>query len=424
MFNPFRDEENRPLDFADITFADLAQLRDMDEGYVLEFKQAFTAGVKAKVPKIIASFANSSGGWLVIGIADEDHVVCPVPRLAADYSQIIGELCRRHVSPAPPFDVRFIPDPENDAQGVVVVKVDEGRFPPYVADGVVEIREGSTSGPATGAVLVELHDKATRCASQIDAFCNRTVFYPGAVPLFNLYLYHMEPTTREYPSRDTLNERSANMRSCFEALHMTCHVQYAHDSRIFRASIGFDGRPHSTIELFPDESMKLTVPAVLLDGEARARATEMLCNACAEQLCAEELPGELEIVSASDTMQRVTRMASLLDRYVRTRDLRWQSFAAAYELENMAGMVLWSDDPLYSAYVASNGPLWCATVDCRSRVRYLSDGEHASFRARQFAGSHFFEACGLPLGSPDPQDNALVDALLRPARSIRNTRRE
>ena len=191
MFSPFRDEQGRPLGLAALTYADLAQLATMDEGYVLEFKRSFAASVKAKVPKIIASFANSGGGWLVIGIADDDHAICPVPRLSADYSQIIGELCRRHVSPAPPFDVRFIADPNNDAQGVVVVRVDEGSFPPYVADGIVEIREGSTSGPATGTALVELYDKAMRRRSHIAEFCRRTVFFARPVPLFDLYLYRM-----------------------------------------------------------------------------------------------------------------------------------------------------------------------------------------------------------------------------------------
>ena len=85
----------------------------------------------------------------------------------------------------------------------------------------------------------------------------------------------------------------------------------------------------------------------------------------------------------------------------------------------MAGVLLWSEDPLYLDYARTHGPLFCGTTDCRSRVRYLNDGAHDSFRARQFAGSHFFEACGLPLGSPSPEDNALVDALLRTERGAR-----
>ena len=449
-FSPFRDERGAAKELAAVTYADLAQLADMDEGYVLEFKRSFTSSVKAKVPKIIASFANSRGGWLIIGIADDDRSICPVPRLAADYGQIIGELCRRHVSPAPPFDVRFIPNPANEDEGVVVVRVEEGSFPPYVADGVVEIREGSTSGPATGAALVELYDKATRRQSRIAEFCRRTVFFARPVPLFDLYLFRMDTVGRDTPSRDEVAVCAEAMRRAFAAQRLECHVQHAHDSLIFRTSVAFDGMaPHSAIELFPDESIKLTVPAVLCPPAERDRALAALRAACTPQVgeagrtapdarqvgaaertedagdaaplmgAAEQVePGapvclrgagvaagaaktaHPRVMSASDTLRRVTRMAAVLDRYIRERRGSWQPYATAYELENMA-------------YVRGHGPLFCGTTDCRSRVRYLNDGAHDAFRARQFAGSHFFEACGLPLGSPDPEDNALVDALLR-----------
>ncbi len=407
-FSPFRDEHGAPKELADVTYDDLAQLATMDEGYVLEFKRSLTAGVKAKIPKIIASFANSRGGWLIVGIADDDHAICPVPLIAADYSQMIGELCRRHVSPAPPFDVRFIADSAAPDQGVIVIRVDEGRFPPYVADGVVEIREGSTSGPATGSALVELYDKATRRAAQITDFCRRTVYIADEVPLFDLYLFRTG-AVRATSSRDEINARADAMRRAFEAQGFACHIQHAHDSLIFRASVAFDGAvPHSAIELFPDESMKLTVPAVLLAAADRARALAELGD-----VCGLVTTPETSVISAADTLRRVTRMASVLDRYVRYRETRWRAYATAYELENMAGVLLWSDEPLYLEYVRSHGPLFCGTTDCRSRVRYLDDGEHDSFRARQFAGSHFFEACGLPLGSPADDDNRLVDALLR-----------
>ncbi|WP_308616436.1 ATP-binding protein [uncultured Enorma sp.] len=452
MFSPFQDEQGAPKGLATVTYTDLAQLSDLDEGYVLEFKQEFSASVRAKVPKIIASFANSRGGWLVIGISDDGSRICPVPRLAADYSQIIGELCRRHISPAPPFDVRFIADPADAEQGVVVVQVEEGTFPPYVADGVVEVREGSTSGPATGSMLVELYDKATRSAARISEFCRRTVFYGVQVPLFDLYFYRMGPRVVEVPSRDVINERADSMVRSFAMQGLDCHVQHAHDSLIFRASIALDDMvPHSSIELFPDESMKLTVPAVVLADVEAADAVRRLRELCGAAGADAEVSGNnvagarrggallggdsarssgdaaatdrlslsVALISAPDTLRRVTRMASILDRYVRERGTAWQRYATAYELENMAGVLLWSDDPVYLHYVQNHGPLFCGTTDCRSRVRYLDDGEHNSFRARQFAGSHFFEACGLPLGSPSVEDNELVDVLLRTERGAR-----
>lgn len=415
MFSPFRDDSGTPKELADVTFADLAQLRDYEEGFALEFKQAFGESVRRKIPKIVASFANSRGGWLVIGISDADRRVCPVPRGTADASQVIGELCRRHVSPAPRFDARFVADPSDPSRGVVVVQVFEGDFPPYVADGVVEIREGSTSGPASGTALVDLYDKATHRRLDVRLFSKRTVYYPATdaddgpgVPMFDLYLMRMGHRD-DTPSRRVVNEAAQTMRDAFSQRGIDCRVQHAHDSLVFRARTRDEATvPHSAVELFPDESMKLSVPGVLLEGSERERAIVELARRSLFS------PGiDARLIDASATMRRVSRMAAVLDDYARLCGLEWQSYAVAYELEDMAGVTLWSDDETYLSYAGSHGALYCATTDCLSRVRYLDDGAHDNFRVRQFAGSHFFEACGLPLGSPDPEDNALVDALLR-----------
>lgn len=413
MFSPFRSENGTSKTLDQIGWDDLSQLADMEEGFALEFKLAWTPSVRRKMPKIIASFSNSRGGWIVVGVADDDKSVHPIDRPRTDFAQTIGELCRRHVSPTPRFATRFLADPANDERGVLVVQVEEGDFPPYVADGVVEVREGSTSGPATGAVLVELYGKATGRLLAVSDFCRRTVYYPeprgGASPLalFDLYLFRLGRRDGADPSRDEDDRRVSAMRSCFELRGVDCHVQHAHDSLIVRASRSFgDADPHSAIELFSNDSMKLSVPAVLLEGEGRRSAISSLRD------LGLTVPNECRLIDARKTLGRVTRMAALLDGYVRARGASWREYAVAYELEGLAGVVLWSDDSLYLDYVRRRGALFCGTTDCRSRIRYLDDGRHASFRARQFAGSHFFEACGLPLGSSDPDDRALVEALL------------
>ena len=153
--------------------------------------------------------------------------------------------------------------------------------------------------------------------------------------------------------------------------------------------------------------MKLTVPGVMLDHRTQEEALSKI------SALGIEVPSNALFIGATETLRRVTRMASLLDRYVRQRDISWTNYAVAYELENMAGVMLWSETETYARYIEKHGMLFCGTTDCRSRIRYLDDGVHGSFRARQFAGSHFFEACGLPLGSPSKEDNDLVDALLR-----------
>ena len=438
MFSPFRTPDGTPKALIDITWDDLSQLAELDEGFVLEFKRAYTPSVQKKIPKIIASFANSRGGWLVVGIADDDKSICPIERPAADFSQIIGELCRRHISPTPVFDLRFLTNPDDRTRGVLVLQVEEGNFPPYIADGVVEVREGSTSGPAAGNALVELYDKATQRRAELADFCQRTVYYPTAgrtagcraagtgvadagagtaaidaapTPLFDLYLPRMARRGLDAPSRAEINAHIAAMRASFAQQGMTAHVQHAHDSRIIRSGAVSDASDmHSAIELFGDESMKLSVPAILLTGAARKRAIESM------RAAGLTVGDSARLIDASATLRRVTRMASLLDRYVRMRNMSWQQYAVAYQLEHMAGVMLWSDEPLYLDYIRTRGALFCGTTDCVSRTRYLDDGDHDAFRARQFAGSHFFEACGLPLGTDDPADNALVDALLATTR--------
>ena len=411
-FCPFRDDRGQQKSLDEVTYDDLAQLRDLDEGYALEFKQSFGQSVRKKVPKIIASFSNSSGGWLVIGVSDATKELTPIRRDTFDFSQAIGELCRRHVTPTPRFDMRFVLKPGSTDEGVLLVKVEEGDFPPYVADGVVEVREGSTSGPAVGSALVELYGKATRRRAEVSEFCRRTVYFSAGLALFDLYLFRMGASDLDATSRSVTNLHAEAMRQAFARQGLECHVQHAHDSLIFRASVpAGPADPHSAIELFGDESMKLTVPAVLLAGTERAHALATLAAA----LGVGELPGsgDATVMSAPETLARVTRMASLLDRYLRERGAEWRDYAVAYELEGMAGTMLWTADQTYLDYVRRRGVLFCGTTDCRSRVRYLDDGAHDSFRARQFAGSHFFEACGLPLGSRNEEDNALIDALLK-----------
>ena len=246
-------------------------------------------------------------------------------------------------------------------------------------------------------------------------FCRRTLYYPQTadqcLPLFDLYLFHMGGRRVDVPSREDVARNVAAMRACFAQQGMECHVQHAHDSLILRTTPPFSpGEAHSAIELFRDCSMKLTVPAAPLANGQRKQAELMFVQ------LGQQVPDGTRMVDARDTLRRVTRMASLLDRFVRERGLRWQQYAVAYELENMAGVMLYSEEEEYRSYVKGHGALFCGTTDCRSRMRYLDDGAHDSFRARQFAGSHFFEACGLPLGSSDPADSALVDVLLRTGR--------
>lgn len=65
MYSPFRNEQGQPKSLDEVAYADLAQLKDLEEDFWrLNSSAPGTKTSAAKIPKIIASFANSHGGWL------------------------------------------------------------------------------------------------------------------------------------------------------------------------------------------------------------------------------------------------------------------------------------------------------------------------------------------------------------------------
>lgn len=53
MYSPFRNEQGQPKDLADVTYEDLSQLADLDEGFVLEFKRTWNDNVRKRFLKLL-----------------------------------------------------------------------------------------------------------------------------------------------------------------------------------------------------------------------------------------------------------------------------------------------------------------------------------------------------------------------------------
>ena len=71
MYSPFFDSKGRPLTIEKIKFSHIEQLIECDEGHHVEYKLLLEDGGKAQLAKEIASFSNSEGGWLIVGIDDK-----------------------------------------------------------------------------------------------------------------------------------------------------------------------------------------------------------------------------------------------------------------------------------------------------------------------------------------------------------------
>ena len=57
MYSPFRNEQGQPKSLDEVAYADLAQLKDLEEGFALEFKRTWNENVRAKAsPMTIKRF--------------------------------------------------------------------------------------------------------------------------------------------------------------------------------------------------------------------------------------------------------------------------------------------------------------------------------------------------------------------------------
>ena len=122
MYSPFSDSKGRPLTIEKVKFSHLSQLVDCDEGHHVEYKLLLEDGGKAQLAKKIK----------------------PIDK--QDYSQRIGKIATR-ISPMPEFSTRFLTMPENKKSGVLLVYVYEGRNAPYVCNGSIYVRSGSSKEP-------------------------------------------------------------------------------------------------------------------------------------------------------------------------------------------------------------------------------------------------------------------------------------
>src|SRR3712207_545668 len=108
----------RRLTLSDLTPEQLRELIDHGEDLLVERKR--TIPDAPKLGAAAASFANTLGGWLLIGVADDGVVHAWEKPERTDLQSHLGSLLRAQVDPLPPFvaDMR-----EHDGKPIGVVRI-------------------------------------------------------------------------------------------------------------------------------------------------------------------------------------------------------------------------------------------------------------------------------------------------------------
>lgn len=141
-FNPFNKNIH------ELEYDDLKSLieNEVSEGWTLEYKQEI---VKSKdIAKSIASFANSEGGWYIVGIKEKENTSTAGEIIDLDLEitkkpdNTINTAIKSNVKPIPTFEIKLLENPNEPNSGVVVVYVEKGYdvlILPMMVESITEL---------------------------------------------------------------------------------------------------------------------------------------------------------------------------------------------------------------------------------------------------------------------------------------------
>lgn len=145
---------------------------NLSENLTTEFKETYTDEIK----KTVVAFANTTGGRIYIGIADDGSVsgIENIDEVMLRVSNAVRDAIRPDVTMFTSYHVDKIDD-----KNVVIIDVQKGTACPYyleskgIRPGGVYVRQGASSVPATSAAILKMIKEsdgdsyeAIRCTNQ------------------------------------------------------------------------------------------------------------------------------------------------------------------------------------------------------------------------------------------------------------------
>ena len=145
-YNPFDKPLGETLDANDLR---VLVTRQVSEGYYVEYKREMPSTIK--IGRSLASFANTYGGWFIVGIeTNQFHIATIIsgfnPTSCNDPISVVRDLVKHHIDPVPIFFPQIITLGTGNI--VLAVYIPENQETPFITrDGRVYRRTYDSSDP-------------------------------------------------------------------------------------------------------------------------------------------------------------------------------------------------------------------------------------------------------------------------------------
>lgn len=383
MYSPFFDTKGKPIELNRVKYEHIEQLKEIDEGHHIEYKRLLEDGGKAQLAKEIASFANCEGGWLIVGIEDKTREVCPVEKI--DYSQKIGKIVCR-VTPIPEFETKFIVLPNDSSKGILLIYVYEGRNAPYICEGGIYIRSGSSKEPIKAAErgnIEYLQERSNGYQKQLENFFHRDIYLGEAsilqrngIPSINIFVKNVSQKKKTifsiFNGRNKIIEFvKQEYPNVFE------NIQYSMDSIIFKnTSTKISANSYTFVfELFYDWSFKLCIPIGILDYDEIDDIKQQYIKMGMDENSVEKY----NTIDGGYILNCVRLFFCIIQNLAKKFKLSPEDYAVACELENIADYILAFTGEEYMSYLKKHGNTYAHKEVNKSKVVFLKDYAKMNF---------------------------------------------
>lgn len=363
----------------EVTKEDIFDLekREVAEGLFIEYKADFPSN--RKIAHSIASFANSHGGWYILGV--EADKATNVPRAFPGV-----DLCRRptpkddirnvivgNIAPVPRFESKLVKS--DDDHGFLVVYVPESDDPPHICgDGRIYRRNGEGGDPVPETdrhAIDRLYDKREEKRQRIERFCQNPRSMSEAqaremAPWLEIYCIPEPPLDPDmidlFQCPDEVKRRFQESVQLnvgipdgevvpYATSTMPLDVMYSGWRRVVLEQ-RLDRSParlNLTVELYDDGRCKMFLPFTLMDPRES--------NCARLQRVVERGGLEDDLFSIVNGFDSMAVFFHLLGQYVHfLGDKGWQDeLLIKYRLTDVWRAMLFLDCPTFENQVTENG---------------------------------------------------------------------
>jgi len=145
-YNPFPKAIGSTLDETDLH---ILVSDGVAEGYTVEYKAQLPS--TTKIAKSIASFANTFGGWYIVGVETDEHNVAKAvtgidPTEQGDPTAVVRDAVRHRIDPVPTFHIQVVR--LSSGRLVLVAYIPQEQTTPFItSDGRIYRRTHDSSEP-------------------------------------------------------------------------------------------------------------------------------------------------------------------------------------------------------------------------------------------------------------------------------------